>query len=250
MAPGDLVVVPWSINCGTCDNCRAGLPRTARPYRTWPCTARRSAATENGLSRGDLPTAVAQFLPGNAFGNVPALLGPRPERLAPRSAAVGVPVKVPSAVHDCVPGKWTPGCCCDLTAGRPGSRMPTRGVPGATADAAASAGGGSRDGSIRRASETRRNAVAADPGSQDRPRRGVRQGKAAGAGFLSGRQRTAMNPPKGAVSTVNLSPCGVVWRRVGSVAEESAKSRSVAGVRMPRSRRSTVSCRAWPVGGA
>ncbi|WP_069769368.1 zinc-binding dehydrogenase [Streptomyces sp. LUP30] len=25
VAPGDLVVVPWSINCGTCDHCRAGL---------------------------------------------------------------------------------------------------------------------------------------------------------------------------------------------------------------------------------
>ncbi|MFF8392046.1 zinc-binding dehydrogenase [Streptomyces sp. NPDC016172] len=25
VAPGDLVVVPWSINCGTCDNCCAGL---------------------------------------------------------------------------------------------------------------------------------------------------------------------------------------------------------------------------------
>jgi len=25
VAPGDLVVVPWSINCGTCDSCRAGL---------------------------------------------------------------------------------------------------------------------------------------------------------------------------------------------------------------------------------
>ncbi|UNZ18212.1 alcohol dehydrogenase catalytic domain-containing protein [Streptomyces sp. 891-h] len=25
VAPGDLVVVPWSINCGTCDNCRTGL---------------------------------------------------------------------------------------------------------------------------------------------------------------------------------------------------------------------------------
>ncbi|MEU9284181.1 alcohol dehydrogenase catalytic domain-containing protein [Streptomyces sp. NPDC048275] len=25
VAPGDLVVVPWSISCGACDNCRAGL---------------------------------------------------------------------------------------------------------------------------------------------------------------------------------------------------------------------------------
>ena len=25
VAPGDLVVVPWSINCGTCENCRSGL---------------------------------------------------------------------------------------------------------------------------------------------------------------------------------------------------------------------------------
>ncbi|WEH19991.1 alcohol dehydrogenase catalytic domain-containing protein [Streptomyces sp. VNUA24] len=25
VAPGDLVVVPWSVNCGTCDHCRAGL---------------------------------------------------------------------------------------------------------------------------------------------------------------------------------------------------------------------------------
>ncbi|MFI9580516.1 zinc-binding dehydrogenase [Streptomyces sp. NPDC052236] len=25
VTPGDLVVVPWSINCGTCDDCRAGL---------------------------------------------------------------------------------------------------------------------------------------------------------------------------------------------------------------------------------
>ncbi|MFJ3305898.1 zinc-binding dehydrogenase [Streptomyces sp. NPDC086549] len=25
VAPGDLVVVPWSVNCGTCDNCRSGL---------------------------------------------------------------------------------------------------------------------------------------------------------------------------------------------------------------------------------
>ncbi|MFD8377175.1 zinc-binding dehydrogenase [Streptomyces sp. NPDC059679] len=25
VAPGDLVVVPWSINCGSCDHCRAGL---------------------------------------------------------------------------------------------------------------------------------------------------------------------------------------------------------------------------------
>ncbi|MFI2205444.1 zinc-binding dehydrogenase [Streptomyces sp. NPDC020192] len=25
VAPGDLVVVPWSINCGSCDRCRAGL---------------------------------------------------------------------------------------------------------------------------------------------------------------------------------------------------------------------------------
>ncbi|RRR78630.1 zinc-binding dehydrogenase, partial [Streptomyces sp. RP5T] len=25
VAPGDLVVVPWSINCGTCDHCRTGL---------------------------------------------------------------------------------------------------------------------------------------------------------------------------------------------------------------------------------
>ncbi|MCX5558441.1 zinc-binding dehydrogenase [Streptomyces sp. NBC_00038] len=33
-APGDLVVVPWSINCGTCDNCRAGLTAhcTAVPH--------------------------------------------------------------------------------------------------------------------------------------------------------------------------------------------------------------------------
>ncbi|WP_405932032.1 zinc-binding dehydrogenase [Streptomyces sp. NBC_00827] len=34
VAPGDLVVVPWSINCGTCDNCRAGLTAhcTAVPH--------------------------------------------------------------------------------------------------------------------------------------------------------------------------------------------------------------------------
>ncbi|MGW7379083.1 zinc-dependent alcohol dehydrogenase [Streptomyces sp. NPDC054794] len=34
VAPGDLVVVPWSINCGTCDRCRAGLTAhcTAVPY--------------------------------------------------------------------------------------------------------------------------------------------------------------------------------------------------------------------------
>ena len=33
-APGDLVVVPWSINCGTCDHCRAGLTAhcTAVPH--------------------------------------------------------------------------------------------------------------------------------------------------------------------------------------------------------------------------
>jgi threonine dehydrogenase-like Zn-dependent dehydrogenase len=32
--PGDLVVVPWSINCGTCDRCRAGLTAhcSAVPY--------------------------------------------------------------------------------------------------------------------------------------------------------------------------------------------------------------------------
>ncbi|MFJ9740341.1 zinc-binding dehydrogenase [Streptomyces sp. NPDC101166] len=34
VAPGDLVVVPWSINCGDCDRCRAGLTAhcTAVPY--------------------------------------------------------------------------------------------------------------------------------------------------------------------------------------------------------------------------
>ncbi|MET8446004.1 alcohol dehydrogenase catalytic domain-containing protein [Streptomyces sp. NPDC005209] len=34
VAPGDLVVVPWSINCGTCDRCRAELTAhcTAVPY--------------------------------------------------------------------------------------------------------------------------------------------------------------------------------------------------------------------------
>ena len=34
VVPGDLVVVPWSINCGTCDNCRAGLTAhcTAVPH--------------------------------------------------------------------------------------------------------------------------------------------------------------------------------------------------------------------------
>ncbi|MFF3584867.1 zinc-binding dehydrogenase [Streptomyces mirabilis] len=34
VAPGDLVVVPWSINCGTCDNCRRGLTAhcTAVPH--------------------------------------------------------------------------------------------------------------------------------------------------------------------------------------------------------------------------
>ncbi|MGQ4383076.1 zinc-dependent alcohol dehydrogenase [Streptomyces sp. SAS_270] len=34
VGPGDLVVVPWSINCGTCDRCRAGLTAhcTAVPY--------------------------------------------------------------------------------------------------------------------------------------------------------------------------------------------------------------------------
>ncbi|MFF3663699.1 zinc-dependent alcohol dehydrogenase [Streptomyces olivochromogenes] len=34
VAPGDLVVVPWSINCGTCDNCRSGLTAhcTAVPH--------------------------------------------------------------------------------------------------------------------------------------------------------------------------------------------------------------------------
>ncbi|MFG2745350.1 zinc-binding dehydrogenase [Streptomyces chartreusis] len=34
VAPGDLVVVPWSINCGTCDRCRAGLTAhcAAVPY--------------------------------------------------------------------------------------------------------------------------------------------------------------------------------------------------------------------------
>lgn len=34
VAPGDLVVVPWSINCGSCDNCRAGLTAhcTAVPH--------------------------------------------------------------------------------------------------------------------------------------------------------------------------------------------------------------------------
>lgn len=34
VAPGDLVVVPWSINCGTCDPCRAGLTAhcTAVPH--------------------------------------------------------------------------------------------------------------------------------------------------------------------------------------------------------------------------
>ncbi|MFE1881553.1 zinc-dependent alcohol dehydrogenase [Streptomyces diastatochromogenes] len=34
VAPGDLVVVPWSLNCGSCDNCRAGLTAhcTAVPH--------------------------------------------------------------------------------------------------------------------------------------------------------------------------------------------------------------------------
>ncbi|MFD4604609.1 zinc-binding dehydrogenase [Streptomyces sp. NPDC058464] len=34
VVPGDLVVVPWSINCGTCDHCRAGLTAhcTAVPH--------------------------------------------------------------------------------------------------------------------------------------------------------------------------------------------------------------------------
>ena len=34
VAPGDLVVVPWSINCGDCDNCHAGLTAhcTAVPH--------------------------------------------------------------------------------------------------------------------------------------------------------------------------------------------------------------------------
>ncbi len=34
VVPGDLVVVPWSVNCGTCDRCRAGLTAhcTAVPY--------------------------------------------------------------------------------------------------------------------------------------------------------------------------------------------------------------------------
>lgn len=34
--PGDLVVVPWSINCGSCENCRAGLTAhcTAVPHMT------------------------------------------------------------------------------------------------------------------------------------------------------------------------------------------------------------------------
>ncbi|MEU6553356.1 alcohol dehydrogenase catalytic domain-containing protein [Streptomyces sp. NPDC046915] len=34
VTPGDLVVVPWSINCGTCGNCRAGLTAhcTAVPH--------------------------------------------------------------------------------------------------------------------------------------------------------------------------------------------------------------------------
>ena len=34
VAPGDLVVVPWSINCGACDHCRAGLTAhcTAVPH--------------------------------------------------------------------------------------------------------------------------------------------------------------------------------------------------------------------------
>ncbi|MDX3644398.1 zinc-dependent alcohol dehydrogenase [Streptomyces sp. MB09-02B] len=34
VAPGDLVVVPWSINCGACDRCRAGLTAhcTAVPH--------------------------------------------------------------------------------------------------------------------------------------------------------------------------------------------------------------------------
>ncbi|MEU0246076.1 alcohol dehydrogenase catalytic domain-containing protein [Streptomyces sp. NPDC006235] len=34
VAPGDLVVVPWSVNCGDCDRCRAGLTAhcTAVPY--------------------------------------------------------------------------------------------------------------------------------------------------------------------------------------------------------------------------
>ncbi|WP_432197112.1 zinc-dependent alcohol dehydrogenase [Streptomyces sp. bgisy027] len=34
VAPGDLVVVPWSISCGTCENCRAGLTAhcTAVPH--------------------------------------------------------------------------------------------------------------------------------------------------------------------------------------------------------------------------
>lgn len=34
VTPGDLVVVPWSVNCGTCDRCRAGLTAhcTTVPY--------------------------------------------------------------------------------------------------------------------------------------------------------------------------------------------------------------------------
>jgi len=34
VSPGDLVVVPWSINCGTCDSCRTGLTAhcTAVPH--------------------------------------------------------------------------------------------------------------------------------------------------------------------------------------------------------------------------
>ncbi len=36
VAPGDLVVVPWSISCGTCDHCRAGLTAhcTSVPHMT------------------------------------------------------------------------------------------------------------------------------------------------------------------------------------------------------------------------
>lgn len=50
VAPGNLVVVPWAINCGTCANCRDGSPSTARRCRTWPCTGRRLAATGAGPS--------------------------------------------------------------------------------------------------------------------------------------------------------------------------------------------------------
>ncbi|WP_407698774.1 alcohol dehydrogenase catalytic domain-containing protein [Streptomyces acidicola] len=43
VTPGDLVVVPWSINCGSCDHCGAGAPgfRRRSPYGS-PCVRRRA----------------------------------------------------------------------------------------------------------------------------------------------------------------------------------------------------------------